>query len=582
MNIFRKKTKSWSEYMDHPRSTDLSEASDVIIERLAFMGITQETLTYIKQSAHLLSPYKSDIIDQFYRSITSVEHLRQIIDQHSRVDRLKVTMEKYLEQFLQAEVHHEYVMTRVIIGHVHSRIHLTAEHFISAHHLLIQIMTSILMENLHNDPDRMMKTVLAVQKLAAFDQQLIVEVYMEETFKSFLFGVSDMLNHMTQLDTTGQLIKGMEKQIEESHSVSAAAEEMSASIQEVADHALTVAEGTDDAVETAERSKHVINKALGDIQQVGRVYDEIMEQVQRLNQEIEHTQEVVNIIKDIADQTNLLALNASIEAARAGEQGRGFSIVASEVRKLAEHTKEQISRITTSIASLQHVSSQVTQQIGDTGKLVEQSANEAHNADEALKKIVATIQEINQATTQIAAMAEEQTSSVIDIASRNSVILDLSTHSQTIARQTAETVLELSKRIDDYRRTFFTINVKLDYKDTIRVAKTDHLLWKWKVYNMLLGLDSVTAGQVSSHEECRLGLWYDGELPSQIQGHPAFQQLKAPHKAVHDCAKLAAQKYEEGNIAEAYAAFEQLQEQSGLVIALLTQLEAELSLSTRG
>lgn len=56
---------------------------------------------------------------------------------------------------------------------------------------------------------------------------------MEETFKSFLFGVSDMLNHMTQLDTTGQLIKGMDIQIEESHSVSAATEEMSASILEV-------------------------------------------------------------------------------------------------------------------------------------------------------------------------------------------------------------------------------------------------------------------------------------------------------------------------------------------------------------
>ncbi|CAG7627811.1 hypothetical protein PAESOLCIP111_02955 [Paenibacillus solanacearum] len=581
MNIFKKKTKPWSDYMSHSRSTDLCEASEAIIERLAFMGITRETLQAIKQSAHLLLPHKADIVSQFYRSITSVPHLRQIIEEHSTVDRLKVTMETYVEQFLQADVHHEYIRTRVVIGHVHSRIHLTAEHFISAHHLLLQIMTSILMEQLHGQPDRMMQAVLAVQKLAAFDQQLIVEVYMEETFKSFLFGVSDMLNHMTQLDTTGQLIKGMEKQIEESHSVSAATEQMSASIQEVADHALTVAEGTDDAVETAERSKQVINKALGDIQQVGRVYDEIMGQVQRLNQEIEHTQEVVQIIKDIADQTNLLALNASIEAARAGEQGRGFAIVASEVRKLAEHTKEQISQITTSIASLQQVSGQVTQQIGDTGKLVEQSAAEAHHADEALQKIVETIQEINQSTTQIAAMTEEQTSSVIDIASRNSVIFDLSTHSQEIARQTAATVLELSKRIDEYRRTFFTINVKLDYKDTIRVAKTDHHLWKWKVYNMLLGLDAMTAEQVSSHEDCRLGLWYYGDLPAQIKSHPAFVQLEAPHKAVHDCARLAAKKYEEGSIAEAYEAFEQLQQQSDRVIALLSQLEAELHLSSR-
>lgn len=562
--------------MENTRSTDLSQADDAVIERLAFMGINQETLKLIKEASPLLMPYKSEIVDQFYRAITAVEHLQQIIVQNSTVERLRVTMEKYLEQFLQAEVNHEYVMTRIIVGHVHSRIHLTADHFISAHHLLIQIMTSILMESLHNSPDRMMQTVLAVQKLAAFDQQLIVEVYMEETFKSFLFGVSDMLNHMTQLDTTGQLIKAMEKQIEESHNVSAATQEMSASIQEVADHALKVAEGTDEAVQTAEQSKLVINKALGDIRQVGLVYDEVSGQVQRLNQEIEHTQEIVKIIKDIADQTNLLALNASIEAARAGEHGRGFSIVATEVRKLAEHTKEQISQITTSIESLQQVSSQVTQQIGDTGKLVEQSASEAHNADSALMKIVATILEVNQATTQIAAMTEEQTSSVMDIANRNSVIYDLSAHSQDIAKQTAKTVLELSKRMDDYRRTFFTINVKLNDKDTIRIAKTDHLLWKWKVYNMLLGLDSLNAGQVSSHETCRLGLWYYGELPSDIKNHSAFRQLEQPHKAVHYYAKLAAEKYEEGNLADAQEAFEQLQRQSDQVIALLSELESAL------
>lgn len=75
----------------------------------------------------------------------------------------------------------------------------------------------------------------------------------------------------------------------------------------------------------------------------------------------------MKIIKDIADQTNLLALNASIEAARAGEHGRGFSIVATEVRKLDEHTKEQISQITARMTSLQKVSNQVTQKIGDTG-----------------------------------------------------------------------------------------------------------------------------------------------------------------------------------------------------------------------
>jgi len=576
MNFFTKKTKSWTEYLDHARATDITPVGERVKERLAFMGINQDTLAQIKEAAHILYPYKSEMITQFYESITSVEHLQKIIVQNSTIDRLRKTMETYLEQFLQAEVNQDYVMTRIIIGQVHSRIHLTAEHFITAHQLLIQIMTAVLMEKLHHKPDRMIQAVLAVQKLATFDQQLIVEVYMEETFKSFLFGISDMLNHMTQLDTTGQLIRGMEQQIEESHSVSSATEEMTASILEVANHAVKVAEGTDAAVQSAEQSKRVINKALNEIQQVGLVYDEVLNQVNGLNQEIGHTQEVIKIIKEIADQINLLALNASIEAARAGEHGRGFSVVATEVRKLAEHTKEQITQITTSMSSLQNVSNQFTKKIGETGRLVEESVNEAQVADTELEKIVATIQGINETTTQIAAMSEEQTSSVMDIAHRNSNIFDHSSDSQEIARQTAKIVFELSRQMEAYRSSFFSINVKLNFKDTIRIAQTDHLLWKWKIHNMLLGLETIHSEQVASHENCRLGKWYYGELPDRIKNHSAFHQLEEPHKAVHHYALLAVERHEAGDKASAQEAFEHLQTASDLVVKLLTQLESEL------
>ncbi|MGO0061172.1 methyl-accepting chemotaxis protein [Brevibacillus fluminis] len=576
MSLFFKKTKPWNEYLEQSRTTNISHVGDRVKDRLAFMGINQDTMNHVKDAAKILLPYKTEIVDQFYGSITSVDHLQQMIVNHSSLERLRKTMEKYLEQLLHAEVDQEYVATRIIIGQVHSRIHLTAEHFISAHHLLIQIMTSILMEKLHANPNRMMQNVLAIQKLAAFDQQLIVEVYMEETFKSFLIGISEMLDQFTELDTTKHLIIGMDKQIEESHSVTAATEEISASIQEVADHAIQVAERTDEAVLSAEHSKQVINSALLDIQQVGGVYDKVLERVNQLNQEIKQTQGVVKIIREIADQTNLLALNASIEAARAGEHGKGFSVVASEVRKLAEHTKDQIAQITSNMDSLQRVSEYVTQQISETGNLVDQSVKDAHYADSALQTIVSTMQKINHSTSQIAAMTEEQTSSVMDIANRNSIIFDLSKQSQDIAKQTAIIIFDLSKQMDKYRNTFFTINVKLNYKDIIRVAKTDHLLWKWKIYNMLLGLEKIDPNQAASYKTCRLGTWYYGNLPTQVKDHPVYKKLEEPHKAVHHFAVQAVESYEKGNFIEAQQAFEQLQEASQDVITLLSQLESTL------
>src|SRR5699024_7061362 len=107
---------------------------------------------------------------------------------------------KYLEQFFSGEIDEQFVQTRVKVGEVHSRINLSANYFIMGHNLIVQYITTILMEKLNKQPDKMISLVLAVQKLAAFDQQLIVDVYYETTFKGFLHEISSMLNSLTELD----------------------------------------------------------------------------------------------------------------------------------------------------------------------------------------------------------------------------------------------------------------------------------------------------------------------------------------------------------------------------------------------
>lgn len=572
MSIFTKKPNHWVEYINK-QGRKVTNVDEQITNRLTFLGIYDETLKYIRDAYPIISPHKDEIVNQFYEKITSVELLNEIIAQHSTVERLRQTMAIYLEQFLQADVNEDYVKTRIIVGEVHSRIHLTAEHFILAHHLLIQAMTAIVMEHLYSQPNQMLETVLAIQKLAAFDQQLIVEVYMADTFKSFLFGISNTLNEVSQLETSKQLMDAMDNMNDESHSVSSATEEVSASILEVATHASKVAEGTDDAVSSAEESKQVVNDTLQDIKQVGNVYNQVVAQVGKLNDEIAKTYEVVEMIRQITDQTNLLALNASIEAARAGEHGKGFAVVANEVRKLAEHTKEQTLHITDNMESLQHVSKLVTEQMHDTEKLIEKSVSGAAVADEALDKIVHAMQEINESTSQIAAMSEEQTSAVDEIAQRNAIISELSNSSHEVATTTAEVIFHLSKQLEQYRNTYFETNIQLNDKDIIKIAKTDHLLWKWKVYNVLLGLETLNHEEVASYKLCRFGKWYYSSLPENITSQAAYVQLEQPHKDVHEYAKKAIKLYEKGDITHAQQAFEDLQKASEKVIRLLAELE---------
>jgi len=124
--------------------------------------------------------------------------------------------------------------------------------------------------------------------------------------------------------------------------------------------------------------------------------------------------EKIRIINDIAFQTNILALNAAVEAARAGEQGKGFSVVASEVKKLADRSKIAAGEIEEMSRSGANISEQALNELGETIPLMQQttgliqeiSAASLEQNDGALQ-INTSIQNINISTQQNATTAEE-------------------------------------------------------------------------------------------------------------------------------------------------------------------------------
>ncbi len=128
-----------------------------------------------------------------------------------------------------------------------------------------------------------------------------------------------------------------------------------------------------------------------------------------LSRHAQNINEIMLVISDIADQTNLLALNAAIEAARAGDAGRGFAVVADEVRKLAEKTMNSTISVGSAITAIQE-SSEVNvsrmdlafENIHEVTKIVEQCG-------EALQRIVAMVDQVDNEARSIASISEEQT-----------------------------------------------------------------------------------------------------------------------------------------------------------------------------
>jgi len=187
------------------------------------------------------------------------------------------------------------------------------------------------------------------------------------------------------------------------------------------------------------------------VEQMGRTISELHQRTLQVG-------EITGTVRDLADQSNVLALNASIEAARSGDQGRAFSVVARQMRSLADQSAGATNRVQVILGDIGKAISNAVHTSEGRAREVEDGLAQVHAAGESLRSLAAIIQHNGQAVHSIAEAVSQQDAGIAELfvalssmASSADQVVERMVDSERAALQLSTASHELTSIVSRYR-----------------------------------------------------------------------------------------------------------------------------------
>jgi methyl-accepting chemotaxis protein len=277
--------------------------------------------------------------------------------------------------------------------------------------------------------------------------------------KDIMEGINTLSSSASEiLASTTQVASGAAETATAVSETTATVEEVKQTSHMASQKAKSVADTALNAKTVSSAGKKSVDETIEAMSNINEQMESVAETIVKLSEQSQTIGEIIATVNNLAEQSNLLAVNAAIEAAKAGDQGKGFSVVAQEVKNLADQSKQATTQVRTILNDIQKTISTAVMATEQGSKAVKTGVEKSKDSGDSIKVLADSISESAQAASQIFATSQQQLVGMDQVAQameeikKSSIETSASTKQAEIAAKNLHDLgMKLKSAIDRYK-----------------------------------------------------------------------------------------------------------------------------------
>lgn len=531
------------------------------------------------------------IIDAFYDQFANHEVTKPFFKGHD-ISELKKRQVSHWSNLIQHGLTDELLEKTEKIGSSHEKIGVTPEIYLAGYAKVLEELldASLSKQGRFVNKGKRKQIIGGYCRILMMDMAASLSAYMKKSYgtqhatddrqstaQNTIEGIMDdavtvsMSINQVFMDVlrTDQVANEVDHQVT---SVSAAIEEMTATVGTINQSTSQALEYVQNTSQCAEEGGRVTQEASNMMGQIREAVTDTSDKSSKLSESSKKIEDIVTKIQDIADQTNLLALNATIEAARAGDAGKGFAVVANEVKSLSNETSKATQEISEIINEFVVNIQGIVTALAEVDSVVVKGQEVTEQVRDSMGQIQHHASDVSRLMEDVSRALIEQTEASKEISGASSRIMSVSAQNRESSQENATMCREASEKVAHLIQCIGDVNYDNEFV-VLKLAKSDHIVWKRKLADMLLGNKAMDKAELKDHTQCRLGAWYYTEGKTMFGSEAAFRDVEKPHAEIHKLGREAYDLHGARQYDQALAKLNEMEDVSKEVLEGLDRLD---------